>query len=55
MNNHERENYGWGLLQDMIEREIHSAFQLRKPQDEEKRKENRHNPRHSPIKENERI
>ncbi len=55
MKNHERENYGWGLLQDMIEREIHSAFQLRKPQDEEKRKENRHNPRYSPIKENERI
>jgi hypothetical protein len=31
MNNHERENYGWGLVQDLIEREISSAFKLREP------------------------
>ena len=28
---HERENYSWGLIQDMIEREISSAFKLREP------------------------
>ena len=31
MNNHERENYGWGLVPDLIEREISSAFKLREP------------------------
>jgi hypothetical protein len=31
MNNHERENYGWGIVQDMIEREVNAAFKLRKP------------------------
>jgi hypothetical protein len=31
MNNHERENYGWGLVQDLIEREVNSAFKLREP------------------------
>ena len=29
--NHERENYGWGIVQDMIEQEINSAFKLREP------------------------
>ena len=29
--NNERENYSWGLIQDMIEREINSAFKLREP------------------------
>ena len=28
-NNHERENYGWGLVQDLIEREVNTAFKLR--------------------------
>ena len=27
--NNERENYSWGIIQDMIEREISSAFKLR--------------------------
>jgi hypothetical protein len=27
--NHERENYSWGMVQDMIEREISSAFKIR--------------------------
>jgi len=31
MNNHERENYGWGVVQDMIEREVSSAFKIREP------------------------
>ena len=32
-NHHERENYSWELVQDMIEREVSSAFKLRtKPQ-----------------------
>ena len=26
---HERENYSWGILQDMIEREVSSAFKIR--------------------------
>ena len=29
--NKERENYSWGIIQDMIEREINSAFKLREP------------------------
>ena len=29
--NNERENYSWGVIQDMIEREISSAFKLREP------------------------
>jgi len=29
MFNHEIENYSWGVVQDMIEREISSAFKLR--------------------------
>ena len=31
MHNHERENYSWGVVQDMIEREVNSAFKLREP------------------------
>ena len=30
-NNHEIENYSWGIIQDMIEREINSAFKLKEP------------------------
>ena len=29
--NNERENYSWGIIQDMIEREINAAFKLREP------------------------
>ena len=29
--NNERENYSWGVVQDMIEREISSAFKIREP------------------------
>ena len=29
--NNERENYSWGIIQDMIEREINLAFKLREP------------------------
>ena len=29
--NKERENYSWGIIQDMIEREISDAFKLREP------------------------
>ena len=29
--NKERENYSWGIIQDMIERDINSAFKLREP------------------------
>ncbi len=28
-NNHEIENYSWGIIQDMIEREVNAAFKLR--------------------------
>jgi len=30
-NIHETENYSWGVIQDMIEKEISSAFKLREP------------------------
>ena len=30
-NIHETENYSWGVIQDMIEREINSAFKLKEP------------------------
>ena len=30
-NIHETENYSWGVIQDMIEREISSAFKLKEP------------------------
>ena len=29
--NHEIENYSWGIIQDMIEKEISAAFKLREP------------------------
>ena len=28
-NNHEIENYSWGIIQDMIEGEVNTAFKLR--------------------------
>ena len=28
-NSHEIENYSWGVLQDMIEREVNAAFKIR--------------------------
>jgi hypothetical protein len=28
-NRHEMENYSWGILQELIEREVNSAFKLR--------------------------
>jgi len=31
MYNHERENYSWGVVQDLIEKEVNSAFKLREP------------------------
>jgi len=31
MFNHEIENYSWGIVQDLIEREVNSAFKLREP------------------------
>jgi len=27
--NHEIENYSWGVLQDMIEKEVNAAFKIR--------------------------
>ena len=39
MNNHERENYGWGLVQDLIEREVNLAFRLREPVEMPSKKE----------------
>jgi hypothetical protein len=33
-NIHETENYAWGVLQDMIEREISAAFKIRTPLNE---------------------
>ena len=30
-NIHETENYSWGVIQDMIEREISAAFKLKEP------------------------
>ena len=29
--NNERENYSWGIIQDIIEKEINLAFKLREP------------------------
>lgn len=37
--NHERENYSWGVIQSMIEREIHEAFKIREPQEVPSKKE----------------
>lgn len=39
MNDHERENYSWGVLQSMIEREIHEAFKIKEPQEMPSKKE----------------
>ena len=41
MFNHEIENYSWGVVQDMIEREISSAFKLRDPPQMPSKKENK--------------
>jgi len=32
-NRRERENYSWELIQDMIDKEVSSAFKLRKKDD----------------------
>ena len=32
--NHEVENYSWGVIQDMIEKEISAAFKIRTPMNE---------------------
>ena len=37
--NHAIENYSWGIIQDMIEREINSAFKLREPSQMPSKKE----------------
>ena len=37
--NHERESYSWGMIQSMIEREIHEAFRIREPQEMPSKKE----------------
>ena len=37
--NHAIENYSWGIIQDMIEREIKSAFKLREPSQMPSKKE----------------
>ena len=31
MNRRERENYSWELIQDMIDKEVSSAFKLKEP------------------------
>ena len=31
MFNHEIENYSWGIVQDMIEKEVNLAFKLKEP------------------------
>ena len=33
-NSHEIENYSWGVLQDMIEKEVNAAFKIRPPMKE---------------------
>jgi len=37
-NNHERENYSWWIIQEMIEREIHKAFKIRKKSEKSEKK-----------------
>ena len=32
-NSHEIENYSWGVLQDMIEKEVNAAFKIRPPKE----------------------
>jgi len=39
MRNNERENYSWGVVQDMIEREVNSAFRLKEPRQMPSKKE----------------
>ena len=39
MRNNERENYSWGVVQDMIEREVNSAFRLKEPSQMPSKKE----------------
>ena len=34
MKNTARENYSWGLILDLIEREIQKSFKIRKPHDD---------------------
>ena len=34
-NSHEIENYSWGVLQDMIEKEVNAAFKIRPPMKKE--------------------
>jgi hypothetical protein len=31
MTNHERENYSWGVIQDMIESSVITAFKIKAP------------------------
>tara|TARA_Y100001949_G_scaffold94520_1_gene79754 strand:- start:252 stop:404 length:153 start_codon:yes stop_codon:yes gene_type:complete len=45
--NNERENYSWGIIQDMIEREINSAFKLREPPQMPSKKETKRKDRNS--------
>ena len=35
-NRKERENYSWELIQDMIDKEVSSAFKLKEPKKENK-------------------
>ena len=37
--NHSIENHSWGIIQDMIERDINSAFKLREPPEMPSKKE----------------
>jgi len=39
MFNHEIENYSWGIVQDLIEREVNSAFKLKEPVEMPSKKE----------------
>ena len=35
-NRRERENYSWEVIQDMIDKEVSSAFKLKEPKKEDK-------------------
>ena len=39
MFNHEIENYSWGIVQDLIEREVNLAFKLKEPVEMPSKKE----------------
>jgi hypothetical protein len=39
MNRHEVENYSWEIVQNMIEREVSTAFKLRQPPEMPSKKE----------------